>query len=57
MVTVVCVWWGTKFPVDYVYNLKAAVERNTTVPHQFVCYSDKMIKGVKTHSLRPGYEG
>ena len=57
MVTVVCVWWGTKFPVDYVYNLKAAVERNTTVPHQFVCYSDKMIKGVKTHILRPGYEG
>ena len=57
MIVVTCVWWGTKFPVEYVYNLKNAVERNTTVPHKFVCYSDKPIKGIETKLLRPGYKG
>jgi len=56
-VTVACVYWGNKFSIDYVYNLKAAVERNTTIPHEFVCFSDKGIPGVKTKILRPGYEG
>jgi len=56
-VTVACVHWGTKFSLDYVYNLKAAVERNTTIPHRFVCYSDKGIKGIETKILKPGYEG
>lgn len=57
MITVACVYWGTKFSIDYVYNLKAMVERNTTVPHRFVCYSDKGIPGVETRILKPGYEG
>lgn len=56
-VTVACVYWGTKFSIDYVYNLKAAVERNTTVPHKFVVYSDKRVPGVETRILKPGYEG
>jgi hypothetical protein len=56
-VTVACVHWGNKFSLDYVYNLKAAVERNTTVPHKFVCFSDKGIPGVDVKILRPGYEG
>tara|TARA_B100000575_G_C23143302_1_gene666132 strand:- start:5985 stop:6674 length:690 start_codon:yes stop_codon:yes gene_type:complete len=56
-VTVACVYWGSKFPLDYVYNLKRAVERNTTVPFNFVCYSDKDIEGVDIQILRPGYEG
>ena len=33
MITVACVWWGTKFPIDYVINLKASIElvsRNDT---------------------------
>ena len=57
MKTVVCVWWGDKFSVDYVYNLKAMVERNTTVPFRFVCYSDKNIPGIETKRLKPGIEG
>jgi hypothetical protein len=57
MKTVVCVWWGDKFSVDYVYNLKAMVERNTTVPFRFVCYSDKNIPGIETKRLKPGVEG
>ena len=55
--TVACVYWGNKFPIDYVYNLKAAVKRNTTIDHNFVCYSDKAISGVDVKVLRPGYEG
>lgn len=56
-VTVACVYWGTKFSLDYVYNLKAAVERNSTLPFNFVCYSDKPIPGVLTKLLRPGFTG
>lgn len=56
-VTVACVYWGNKFSLDYVHNLKAAIERNTTIPHKFVCFSDRSIPGVDTKLLRPGYEG
>ena len=57
MVTVACVFWGDKFSVDYVYNLKSMVERNTTVPHQFVCFSDRELEGIKTVKLISGYQG
>ena len=57
MITVACVYWGTKFPVEYVHNLKSMVERNTTIDHQFICLSDKKVKGVETRILKPGYDG
>ena len=57
MITVACVFWGDKFSEDYVYNLKSMVERNTAVPHQFVCFSDRELEGIKTVKLIPGYEG
>ena len=57
MITLVCVYWGTKFSLDYVYNLKAMVERNTTVPHKFVCYSDRKLPSIETRILKPGWEG
>ena len=57
MITVACVFWGDKFSDDYVYNLKSMVERNTTVPHQFVCFSDRELEGITTVKLIPGYEG
>jgi len=57
MVTVMCVFWGDKFSKDYVYNLKTAVERNTTVPHKFVCLTDQLLDGVETLTLRPGLTG
>lgn len=57
MIAVCCVCWGKKFNLNYVYNLKAAVERNTTVEHKFVVYSDRIIEGVETKLLRPGYSG
>lgn len=57
MITVVCVCWGKKFSLDYVYNLRAMVERNTTVKHKFVVFSDKTVPDVETKILRPGYDG
>lgn len=57
MVTVMCVLWGDKFSKDYVYNLKSAIERNTTVPYKFVCLTDQVLEGVDTLILRPGLEG
>ena len=57
MVTVACVFWGDKFSSDYVYNLKRAVERNTTIEHKFVCLSDRPLKGIDTILLKPGLNG
>ena len=57
MITVACVLWGTKFPVQYVHNLKSMVERNSTIKHRFVCLSDKKVEGVETKILKPGYDG
>ena len=57
MITVACVWWGTKFPIDYVINLKASIERNTTVDHKFICFSDKDVPNIETRILKKGYDG
>ncbi len=57
MITVACVWWGTKFPIEYVINLKASIERNTTVDHKFVCFSDREVPGIETKILKKGYDG
>jgi hypothetical protein len=57
MITVVCVFWGNKFSKEYVYNLKASVERNTTVDYKFVCFSDQILKDVETIILNPGQNG
>jgi len=56
-VTVCCVYWGDKFPIEYVTNLKRMVARNTTIPHHFICFSDKKIKGVETRILKKGFDG
>lgn len=57
MISVVCVYWGNKFPIEYVYNLRSAVKRNTSVPHEFVVFSDRQIPDVKTKILDKGLEG
>lgn len=56
-VTVCCVFWGNKFTSDYVYNLKKAVEKNSTVPFDFVCYSDRVLEGIDCKLLAPGLSG
>lgn len=57
MISVVCVYWGNKFPVEYVYNLQSMVKRNTSVPHEFVVFSDRQIPNIKTKILDKGFEG
>ncbi len=57
MITVACVWWGTKFPFEYVTNLKASIERNTSIDHKFVCFSDTDVPNIETRILKPGYDG
>jgi len=40
MIDIVCFKWGPKFTADYVNNLYRAIQRNTTVEHRFICYTD-----------------
>ena len=37
---VVCIKVGTKYGPEYVNRLAASVARHTTVPHEFVCWTD-----------------
>src|SRR3990167_10267184 len=60
MLTVVCFLWhdpqGVRNDI-YVYDeshacrLKQMVERNLTIPHEFICVSDRKIDGIKTIPL------
>ena len=50
MINVVCLYWGDKYDTNYVQVLYNMVERNLTVPHKFICFTDhtkihKMVKG------------
>lgn len=40
MLIVGCIKWGDKYSAEYVNRLFRAVQRNLTVPHTFVCYTD-----------------
>lgn len=51
MIDVVCVKWGTEYSDDYVKILKAMVERNTTIEHRFLCFTDKPIDGIECIEL------
>ena len=35
-----CVFYGTKYKFEYVQNLYNMVQRNLTIPHNFVCFTD-----------------
>ena len=37
---VICIKWGTKFGPEYVNRLHNMVEKNLTIPHRFVCFTD-----------------
>lgn len=37
---VVCFKWGTEFSAEYVNKLFRAIQRNTTIPLNFICYTD-----------------
>ena len=37
---IICMKWGDKFDADYVNRLYEMVEKNITIPHRFVCFTD-----------------
>jgi len=39
-VNVVCVRWGEKYSLDYVYALRSMVKRHLSLPHTFTCYTE-----------------
>ena len=40
MYTVACMKWGDKYGPEYVNRLYNMVERNTTLPFKFICFTD-----------------
>lgn len=51
---VICIKWGTKFGADYVNSLHRMVEKNLTIPHRFVCFTDNsqgLENGIETFPL------
>ena len=43
MVNFACVFYGLKYDIDYVRKLYNMVQRNTTVPHKFICFTDNTV--------------
>lgn len=37
---IICMKWGKKFGPEYVNRLYKMVEKNMTIPHRFVCFTD-----------------
>ena len=53
---VICIKWGTKFGAEYVNRLYRMVEKNLTIPHRFVCFTDNsegLAEGIETRELPP----
>ena len=50
---VICIKWGNKFGPEYVNKLYKMVERNLTLPHRFVCFTDNAEGIVEGVEIRP----
>ena len=51
---VICIKWGTKFGPEYVNRLYKMVEKNLTIPHRFVCFTDNsegLLDGIEVRPL------
>jgi len=57
VLTVWCVFWGTKYDKSYVYALKDAVAKNLTVEHEFKCITAEKLDGIQTRNPPVSYEG
>lgn len=54
MKNVICMKWGDKFDANYVNRLYRMVEKNLTVPHRFVCFTENaegLDKGIEVRPL------
>ena len=38
-----CVYYGDKYQIEYVEKLYNMVQRNTTLEHKFICFTDNTI--------------
>lgn len=43
MINVICVKWGTKYGPEWVFRLRAMVEKHLSTPHRFICMTDNPI--------------
>ena len=48
MINVYSVCTGSKYPLAYVYALRDMVQQYLTIPHTFICISDRDIPDIKT---------
>ena len=54
MKNVICMKWGDKFGPEYVNRLYKMVQKNLTIPHRFVCFTDKaegLVEGIEVRPL------
>lgn len=54
MINIVCLKWGDKFSSDYVNHLFLGIERNTTVPFRFHCFTEDktdILPNIECHAL------
>ena len=53
---VICIKWGTKFGPEYVNRLCKIVQKNLSLPHRFVCFTDSaegLAEGIEVRELPP----
>ena len=50
---VICIKWGTKFGPEYVNKLYKMVQKNLSLPHRFVCFTDNAEGIVDGVEIRP----
>lgn len=54
MKNVICMKWGTKFGPEYVNRLYKMVQKNLTIEHRFVCFTDNgegLLDGIDVRPL------
>ena len=54
MINIVSLKWGDKFGAEYVNNLFSGIERNSTVPFKFHCFTDDttgVLENIQCHNL------
>jgi len=46
MINVICVKWGDKYGPEWVYRLRAMVDRHLSLEHRFICMTDQPIEDI-----------
>ena len=51
-----CVYYGDKYKIEYVEKLYNTVQRHTTLPHKFICFTDSTIIEKRLKRTAPGHK-